>query len=297
VSSRELLVTTTDFSVDAAWKPRPGEDGGLELKVGDAVTLAVSRRAQDVPGMVFPPLPAWSIDGLAVYAGTPQVNDRVNRGSLTGTRSESITVICERAGAFEIPELRFQWWDPEREALEERVVPALSLQVAPHPGYAAGGAGARGTVGTWGGWKTWVFAVIALGSLGLAVRRFMPALAAKWRLRRLAREAGEPWAFKQVMLSCSSGTASEAYNAINLWLSRVEEFRDRTLLRLAGELGNEKLSREAQSLQACVAAGSQAHWSGRDLARELTLLRKQAGNKARQVSALQALNPAAVKSR
>ena len=135
-----LLVTTRSFSMEASWTPRIPADGALELKVGDSLALEVKRQAEDVPGMVFAPLPDFSIAGLAAYPDPPIVKDRVNRGSLTGSRTDSIVFICEREGHYRIPELRFQWWDPGREVLSEKVIPSLELDVSVNPAFASGAA-------------------------------------------------------------------------------------------------------------------------------------------------------------
>ena len=39
-----------------------------------------------------------------------------------------------------IPELRFQWWNPDEERLVERVIPALMLEVRINPVFGAGAA-------------------------------------------------------------------------------------------------------------------------------------------------------------
>jgi len=155
-----LIVTSTSFTMEAAWTPVMSGDGPLDLQVGDAVTLKVTRRARDVPGMVFAPLPEFSIDGLGVYPEAAQVNDRINRGDLTGSRTDFITFICEREGSFKIPEMRFQWWDPEQEILAEKLIPEQELAVAANPAYASGAATVPSSSGKWLNWKS-VVVVIA----------------------------------------------------------------------------------------------------------------------------------------
>lgn len=135
VEPGSLLVTTDSFSMDSTWTPSIPADEPLELKVGDALRLEVTRQARDVPGMVFAPLPEFSMGGLAAYPDPPAVNDRVNRGSLTGQRTDVVTFICERAGQYLLPELRFQWWDPAQEVLSEKVVAAVQLDVIENPAY------------------------------------------------------------------------------------------------------------------------------------------------------------------
>jgi len=295
-----LVVTTRSFSVESSWSPRPEDDGPARLKVGDALTLAVTRRAQDIPGMVFAPLPDFRIEGLGVYPATPGVNDRVNRGSLTGERRDTVTFICEREGKYEIPELRFQWWDPDREELVERIVPALALEVSANPAYAAGASAVAGSGGDgigWGRVGAGVAAILGLmWLLSYPARRLFRKAAAQWRLRREKREAGEPWAFRQVRKNCVSGSPAQAYHAIIIWLGRFErEKPGLTLLRLADERaderGDEALRVQAERLQSCLATDSAGEWRGRELAELLVQLRNDSKKKLDVADVLHPLNP------
>ncbi len=175
-----LLVTSTSFTMEASWTPGQTGDGPLDLKTGDAVTLEVTRRAQDVPGMVFSPLPEFSIDGLGAYPDAAQVNDRINRGSLTGERTDSVTFICEREGNFEIPEMRFQWWDPEQEVLAEKVIPAQELAVAANPAYAGGAARVPSSAGKWLNWKSVVVVIAGVLLLVYPGRWLAQFMAGRW---------------------------------------------------------------------------------------------------------------------
>jgi hypothetical protein len=131
-----LLVTTESFNMQASWLPQAPNEGPFELKVGDALTLQVEREAQDVPGMVFAPLPEFTQQGLSAYPDAPNVHDQADRGSLTGNRTDSITYIFEREGSYTIPGLRFQWWDPEKEVLAEKNIPDVTVNVSPNPAFA-----------------------------------------------------------------------------------------------------------------------------------------------------------------
>ena len=130
-----LVVTTSEFKLEAGWDRELPADGPLPLQTGDALTLEVRRRAADVPCMVFAPLPLPEFDGLGVYPDAPRVNDRVNRGELSGERSDRITFVCQAAGHYEIPAWRVQWWDPDRQQLSEQAIPALQLEVEVNPAY------------------------------------------------------------------------------------------------------------------------------------------------------------------
>ena len=54
-----LVVTSASFTMESSWTPTLPDEGPGNLKVGDAVTLEVTRSARDIPGMVFAPLPDY----------------------------------------------------------------------------------------------------------------------------------------------------------------------------------------------------------------------------------------------
>lgn len=291
-----LLVSTSSFSMESSWTPMADPDGKAELKVGDAITLNVTRRAQNVPGMVFSPLPDITINGLGIYPAPPGVDDRVNRGALRGERTDSVTFICEREGTYHIPEIRFQWWDPGREQLAEQKVNSLELVVAANPAWTGAAKGSAATVGASFDWsKALMFGgatlLVALGGyVGLPrVRRYH-------QNRRDLIESGEPWAFRKVRLACESGNPIEAYSAITLWLSRVESLRPgATLMDWAEQSGIDELKKEATTLQERVASGLTKEWTGLRLAQLLAQSREGMDQPLEASHVLQALNPPLIK--
>ena len=171
-----LLVTTPGFMLEANWEPSVAAGETLQLQTGDALVLNVKRQAQNVPAMVFAPLPEWQIEGLGVYSDLPQVGERVNRGDLSAERSDRITVVCEQPGSFRLPEIRFQWWDPRAQELHDEVISAVSLEVIENPawGRQAAAGNSKGVFEVNGRYVAVVFAVIIL------------AWPVFWLLRRLA---------------------------------------------------------------------------------------------------------------
>ena len=285
-----LLVTTDDFTVEFDWRPRAGEEGSLQLEVGDALTLEVRRSALAVPGMVFTPLPAFDIPGLAVYADPPQVMDRVNRGELSGSRLDRVTFICEQEGRYEIPELKFQWWDPDGRTLSEQILPALSLEVTPSAAWGSGAASqSRGDFKAW----VWLVSIIVVLVLAAFPGRWLAGrLTAAWNLWQERRREGEPWAFKQAVKACRKARAVQAYRAINLWLGRCEGVsRSTTLLQWARSTGDGSLLLEAGELQACITNSTTERWQGHKLARLLRVHRVQMYRRSRRSDRLSPLNP------
>lgn len=137
VQAGSLLVSSTNFTMDASWNPVPDESEVVELQTGDAMVLSLARTAEGVPAMVFEPLPEWSFEGLGVYPDPPTVRDRTDRGRLTGSRIDRVTIVCEKPGRYELPDLAFQSWNPETERLEETLVPGPVLVVSENPAWGA----------------------------------------------------------------------------------------------------------------------------------------------------------------
>lgn len=187
-----LMVTTSSFTLDSSWNRELPDDGPLSLQTGDALTLEVRRRARDLPAMVFEPLPLPSIEGVGVYPAAGEVNDRVNRGELTGERTDRITFICEQAGRYRIPDWRFQWWDPERETLVEEIVAGPTLDVTLNPAFGSTATTPDRPSGAGIPWRgvLMVLAVLALAFLvgvrlaPLAARRMQEKWARMLRRRR-----------------------------------------------------------------------------------------------------------------
>jgi hypothetical protein len=276
VSGDGMVVTTTQYEQTTSWDPRLPVSGPLVLKVGDAVTLTVSRRANSVPGMVFPPLPDIAIEGLGVYQDAPRINDTVNRGELAGSRTDSITFICEREGDFEIPGMRFQWWEPDREVLNEDVVPALHFEVAANPAFDQPVGKSSAAKSFLFSWKFVFPAVTGLAILTFFGWRFAGPVGEWLRHKKAEREASEKWAFRRALKACSSGNAAGTYNAITIWLSEfTSSTGNKSLMQLAKISCNRQLAQEARRLQEAVVSGSDTAWNGRDLGRLLRGLRKE----------------------
>ena len=122
------LISARNLKVEEIWTPEPGK-----AKVGDAFTRTITFTAPEVPAMAFPPFPAGKIDGLGVYPKPPEVLDKSDRGSVTGSRRDTIVYVCQRAGQFTIPATRLTWFDLDTQKLQTIDFPAQDLSVSPNP--------------------------------------------------------------------------------------------------------------------------------------------------------------------
>ena len=261
VKPGELIVTTTSFELEHDWQPATGA-----ANTGDAVTLSVSRRAEDISAMLLPPLPVFQADGLAAYPQAPDVNDKTDRGDLTGERIDSITWVVEQAGAYEIPGIRFQWWDPDRRELKQQIVPGLSLDIPP-------AAAADAVTATNSSWPLKLLIAVITALLALAL----------WLHFRRKSHSQEPenerTAFTRLANACKNNQAGQAYTYIHAWLEYspvavTNHPRPLTLNEFAGLCDDPQLATDLDKLQKALIASS-PDWQGDELLNSLQRIRRR----------------------
>ena len=257
----ELIVTTTSFELEHDWQPATGA-----LKTGDAVTLTVKRSADDISAMLLPPLPVFQADGLAAYPQAPDVNDKTDRGDLTGERIDSITWVVEQAGDYEIPGIRFQWWDPDRRELKQQIVPGMSLDIPP----VAAADAVTATNSTWP-LKLLIAVITALLAFTL------------WLLfRRKSHEQhpdNEKTTYTRLTNACKNHQAGQVYAAIHAWLEYLplvatNRPRPLTLNEFAGLCDDQQLATDLDELQKALIASS-PDWQGDELLNSLQRIRRR----------------------
>ncbi len=202
----EGLISTRSLKASQSWEPQV-----TELKVGDAIQRTLRFEAEDHSGMAFLPLQQPDIPGLGLYPAEPRVDDRYDRGALTGSRVESITYVAQQPGRFTLPAVTLSWWDLNAEKLQQIVLDGVELRVSGVP--AVQGALSRG--GLDGRW-------LALGLLLLvgliALRR--PVQNA-WRQRRQRLAESEARYFKALQQAIRKDQPQQIHAALMRWLDRI----------------------------------------------------------------------------
>jgi hypothetical protein len=273
-----LLVTTSKFDLQTSWTPRSipeAEDGTATARLGDALTLEVTQSAADISGMVLPSLPVYRAPGLSAYPKQPRVEDKVARGALVGSRTDSVTWVFEQPGRYAFPEIRYRWFDPASRQVRESLVSGRVLNVVALPGDSAGvhrpGSALAHRRGNWG----WM----ALPALLLAVGAWV-----LWRFpgqgfdvfgkrSKRQREEGEPALFKAALGACRRNDVAGAYAALCRWVQACGQAPgSKTLLAVAAEV-DPAFQQSLESLQRALSRGGT--WDGAQLAARLPQIRRQ----------------------
>jgi hypothetical protein len=284
IKEGELLVTTTSFELEHDWQPQSGT-----AQTGDAFTLTVNRRASDISAMLLPPLPVFQTDGLAAYPQAPEVNDITNRGDLTGERIDSIIWVAEKPGSYNIPGIRFQWWDPNTRELKQQIIPGLNLDVQPAATETAASNTSTRSRQADSNYLWLLLAVVSFASVYLWLR-FKP------RTPQHNAES-EKTTFATLQKACKSNQPGQTHSALHAWLEWSSPALSPgpgivTLSAFARACDDAQLSIELDHLQQAIIS-SDNNWQGKELLNSLLRIRHKI-NKQKIVqsrSRLASLNP------
>ena len=267
VKEGALLVTTASFALDHDWQPESSV-----AKTGDAFTLTVRRRAKDISAMLLPPLPVYHAEGLAAYPQPPEVNDKTNRGDLTGERIDSIIWVAENPGSYVIPGIRFQWWDPENRELKQQIIPGLNLDILPSPTDETS-ADTIDKPGESDSDYLWFLIVLFAASASAFLWfRFKPST-------EQHNVETEKSTFSTLQKACKNNQPGQTHSALHAWLkwsspALSSNSRIVTLSEFARTCDDAQLSAELDHLQEALIS-SNNNWQGNNLLNSLQRIRQK----------------------
>ena len=278
------FVTTPRLRVSEEW------DGDVEdLKVGDAITRRITQSADDVFALLLPAIEFGDIEGFAVYPGTPELDDRVNRGSYKATRIDQVTYLMQAEGEYVIPGIEVHWFDPGRKTMITETLDALEVTVLPNPDAVLGeeepaqDEPSLGIEQALRGALDWLAANIhwltmfagALFALRWLWRRFVPGWLQSFRDARERRRQSEARYFDELLRAVRSGDEDNAVACFWRWADRLPgRSAPLTLAALADVAGDEGLARTWRELKAARYGSAAAETRPRITAAALRKLRR-----------------------
>lgn len=237
------------------------------FEAGDAVRLRLTRKARDISGMFFDPLPPADMEGVSVYSAAPRIEDEVVRGALTGVRTDEMTWLFEQPGQYQLPGFSFEWWDPQSGQLKQSTIPPLTAEVTSGP---ASGAALAPSPSR----EDWI------SYLALAATLCLAALLWRFRIPLTIRRGGRD-RLKLVIKACQSNDALRAYQGLARWVtespataSRAGGKHIRTPTEFARSLGRKDFADAIEELQLSL-IGENTEWRGTQLAAILQAVNKE----------------------
>jgi len=215
------------------------------LKTGDALVRTIVIFALDTQAMIIPPVEVGSVPGLRSYRKDPAIEDGVPQGRDSGSRrTETITYVAERPGAFELPAVAYPWFDVDAHRAATASLPATALTVtakaaaagiAPRPDEKAHAPSPRWRLPALIAAALLAAGAVAAAGFGFVRRRASRPPSRRRRLNDLRRTIlTAPDA--AVYDALAKWSASNGYSTIEAWASDGDDELRRQTSRLASRL-------------------------------------------------------------
>ena len=98
------------------------------LKVGEALTLAITIKGDGMPGTITDPkLPDF--DDFRSVPPENNIDKKVTGGKVVTTKNIKIFLYPKKKGTFEIPEISYSWFDPAKKAYQTETLGPWTIEV------------------------------------------------------------------------------------------------------------------------------------------------------------------------
>ena len=275
-----FLITTESLDITETWDPALAP-APVPAQVGALFKRTIRQRSPQIPGMALAPAPTTAPDGIRIYPGNVDTNDKLTRGEFLGERSETITYLLQKPGTLELPALTYVWWNPKKEKLESKSLPAVSFDVAPSPATLADKQAANSTP-TWLGLAPWLW-LLPIVFVGLLIWQRTLLLEIVKRLWNTANPPSKQ-AARTLLRACRQNNHSAANAAWFCWRKTQD-----SSFQAGPELGIAIVALQRHVF----GPASAKSWQGKELARAFSEQLSTEKSRARQKpqSTLPSLNP------
>jgi hypothetical protein len=187
--------------------------GTADLKPGDSVTRTITATIEGGSPLVLPPLqPEVFVAGVRPYPDEPVVTETDDRGTLSGTRVETVTLMAEGGGSGAVEGIELRWFNLESGEVETASIDGFEISVSGPPA----------TASRTREWNLPLIlgALAALAIAGLLIRWLLPRLTAYLRRRQENWLASEAWAEGQLQKAIGAKDYPLTVKRLGLWLDR-----------------------------------------------------------------------------
>lgn len=208
------VLAAPDVRVSETWSPNPAS---TTFMAGSAITRVIQRKATDVPALGMADFRIAAPEGVRAYADPPVIDDKVDRGSVEGFRTDKVTYVFEKPGSYVLPALSQPWWDTDDRQARTETLAGVTVKVS--------AAAAPSQQPRWrdamADWRRFVIPVLGAALVLLLGTLLWPRLSALWRRREQRHLASEAFARKALRRIAGTGDAPATYRALVTWLERL----------------------------------------------------------------------------
>jgi hypothetical protein len=261
------LISTTQLTAEQRWDPDI-----KKVAVGEAVERTLQLSAEDISAMAFTPMSFAGNDSVDVYPRAPEVEDRYNRGTLSGRRTERVTYLFKKSGSVELPAITLTWWDLQNKKLREAVLPSRVIEIFPSDAVHNDPMAQESTFNK----SQRVYVGILFVGLIALIGFYRKQLRLRWNTWRREKKASEKACFRRFVKAARSGKPTDALNALMHWLDRIDTRDQAARLDLfLGAYSDPKVAKEADRLYQAMNLYAQTDWHGRELIKGITAARRK----------------------
>ncbi|WP_198174318.1 BatD family protein [Mesorhizobium xinjiangense] len=186
------------------------------LKPGQSIKRTVTVQMEGASPIVLPALmPALEIDGIAAYPDQPAISEKDERGVLSGTRTETETLMAEGGGSGHAPGIELRWFNLKSGAVETASVDGFDISVDGPPAVREGDDRSRLVLAVAG-----LAALVVLALFAMAIRRYGPRLSAARRNSQERRRASKAWAERELLKAVRRRDYHATLRALDEWARR-----------------------------------------------------------------------------
>jgi hypothetical protein len=302
----EEWLPSDKLSIAEEWSKEPEN-----LEVGESVTVNITLTAEGLPGAKLPPITLPELEGLKLYQSKAEVENQVRPDGVSGVRKESIALIQVKPGNIGMPEIRIPWWNKKNEAVEYAVLSAKDLKISgtpeehevpPQADMQTKAPSVSGQQVEIPGSKptAWITLSLVLAVAWLTTLYFLAITRRQLKQNQIAREdiqtvdvvLQEKEAFKMLEKFCLENDLRKTRKALIRW---VQLFKPDAAVRTFADIehirsfdGLKPYLREIES-QLFSNESLEKTWSGENILKAVSDIRKQHDQKVKQNEALQPL--------
>lgn len=186
----------------------------LDLKPGDSITRTITARTTGASPIILPMLiEVPAIGGFAAYADDPIIEEHEDRGLVSGTRSETLTLMVQGNGSGTLPALRIDWYDIDSRKVQSTTLDAVEISATGAPTAGADRISERDLTTIAG----LAAAVVVLVVATLLAKPYVQ----KWlRERRVRRVASKDFAARALLAFIHKRDLAATMSALDTWAGR-----------------------------------------------------------------------------
>ncbi|WP_226575082.1 hypothetical protein [Acuticoccus sediminis] len=186
------------------------------MRPGDSVVRTVTAQIRGTSPMFLPRLlPPTDIRGVRTYPDEPVLAESSDRGKISGTRTERVTLLAEGGGEGEAPAVSIRWYDLGRKAVATAEAEGFAVHVDGPPV-------ADDEPVDWRAMALIAAAAAVLAAIvAFAVRRIVPPVRRAAAARIAAWRASEGHAYDALVRTVRARDHAALRPALDLWAERT----------------------------------------------------------------------------